>query len=256
VAERPSGPADLNRLWDTISAIPGWLPYPDAYLFWLLNTFQKGESVCGNILEIGVFKGQSAALLGHLLAEGEQLEVCDLFGQVAPTPENAQENEACYPNLDRTAFEDNYRSVHADLPKVHPISSNELAGRLPPQSFRMIHVDGSHLYEAVRDDVRLSRDKLAGRGIVVLDDWCHSDYPEVAAAIWDEVSFEALMPLITTDQKMYATWPESWSDDALVRLFDHIGSWRDFDASSHRFSTCSFIRLRLKGWTSTDSRCL
>ena len=71
----------------------------------------------------------------------------------------------------------------------------------------------------------------------------------------DEVSVEGLMPLITTDQKMYATWPESWSDDALVRLFDHIGSWRDFDASAHRFTTRSFIRLRLKGWTSTDSRC-
>lgn len=26
------------------------------------------------------------------------------------------------------------------------------------------------------------------------------------------------MPLITTDQKMYATWPESGSHDALVRL--------------------------------------
>ena len=82
----PFGPAEFDLLWDTTAEIPGWLPYPYAYLLWILSRYQRGESARGNILEIGVFKGQSAAFLGYLLPDGEQLEVCDLFGQVAPTP--------------------------------------------------------------------------------------------------------------------------------------------------------------------------
>jgi len=38
---------------------------------------------------------------------------------VQADPQNSRENEACYPNLNWTAFEENYRSIHSDLPKVH-----------------------------------------------------------------------------------------------------------------------------------------
>ena len=108
----------------------------------------------------------------------------------------------------------------------------------------------------MRDDLHLSRYILAEKGTLIPDDWSHSDYPDVAAAIWDCVSAEGLMPLVTTDQKMYATWPRCWSGDALSRLSNHAGSLADFDSAAHRFTSCSYIRLRLKGWSSTDSRRL
>jgi hypothetical protein len=84
--------------------------------------------------------------------------------------------------------------------------SSELPGLLKPDSFRFIHIDGSHLYEAVRDDALLAKDLLAPGGIVAFDDYSNADFIGVAAAAWEAVLKTEMIPLCVTDAKLYAGW--------------------------------------------------
>jgi len=61
-------------------------------LFRKINELQHAEGKTGDLLEIGVYRGKSAILLGYLLQGEERLVLCDLFGAPAPTADNESEN--------------------------------------------------------------------------------------------------------------------------------------------------------------------
>jgi hypothetical protein len=251
-----AGPPDLLNIWNKVKDIPGWLPFPDAYVLWLMNDYQRSKGLQGRILEIGAYKGQSAALLGLSLQEGERLEVCDLFGGEAPTSLNAEENRLTYPDLDRRDFECNYAQSVGGLPIIHAVPSSELGNHLEAPSYRLMHIDGSHLYEPVQADLILSQERLGEGGLLVLDDWSHSDHPEVAAAIWEVVSPDGLVPIATTDMKMYATWSSKSSRDEVDEMRSYLSGQPEFETLTHVVRDCEFVQLRLRGWTSAESRCL
>jgi methyltransferase family protein len=45
--------------------------------------------------------------------------------------------------------------------------------------FRLIHIDGSHLFEIVQQDIKLSKDILKDDGIVIFDDYRSPHTPGV-----------------------------------------------------------------------------
>ncbi len=61
-----------------VLALPGWFSPLDFDLFdWFLSQQRKP----GDLLEIGVFKGQSAVPIGGHQRAGERFTVCDIFEQ-------------------------------------------------------------------------------------------------------------------------------------------------------------------------------
>jgi len=71
---------------------------------------------------------------------------------------------------------------------------------------RLVHVDGSHAYEVVREDVQTARSLLGRCGVVVFDDWAQPHTPGVGLAVWEEFLRGDLVPLCITNAKLYATW--------------------------------------------------
>lgn len=185
-------------------AIPGWLDIADCLLLVALDCAQRGLGVVGNILEIGVYHGASAILLGYLKRPDERFLVCDLFGSPGLHPANDLER-AQFAESTRAAFEANYSRYHSQLPEVLAVSSIDLVGRLPKADFRVVHVDGSHAYDDVRSDIRLAHDLLAPGGVVVLDDAVAPHLPGTVAAVWEAVACDKLIPFALAN-KLYASW--------------------------------------------------
>ena len=68
-----------------------------------------------------------------------------------------------------------------------------------------MHIDASHLYEHVMDDIEAARILLKPGGVVVFDDYRTLHAPGVAAAIWRETNRD-LVPFAVTMNKLYASF--------------------------------------------------
>ncbi len=190
--------------------IQGWLYPEDVLVFQEINAFQGLDTLKGDLLEIGVYYGKSAILMGYFTRDDEGLVVCDLFQSPAPTRKNQAEKQFWYSQLTQTIFETNYLRFHAELPSMVSCPSTELIRiGLLKRNFRFVHIDGSHLYSIVRQDLRTAKRLLLRNGIVAIDDYRSIHTPGVAAATWQEVTSGSLIPFCLTPQKMYATWDES-----------------------------------------------
>ncbi|MGK4581213.1 class I SAM-dependent methyltransferase [Kitasatospora sp. HPMI-4] len=203
-----AAPAPAPRTPDDV---PGWFWKTDQQVFgWLLDR-QSAAGTGGDILELGTYLGRSAILLGSHLRPGETLTVCDLFDSDAPDDDNSAEMAMSYRgSLTRRAFEANYLAFHGRLPTVIQAPTSALAdGRIPAGSCRFVHVDASHLYEHVVDDIRVARAALVPDGVIALDDYRAEHTPGVAAAVWEAVFEHGLRPVCLTPDKFYGTWGDA-----------------------------------------------
>lgn len=148
--------------WEKIDAVPGWFGFHSYGLWRALLDHQSGTA--GDLFEIGVWKGRSAAVLASYCKVGETLWLCDL-------------------QLDRPAVDGALASVGAAPAKIVAMSgpSRDLRGKLDVgamhQSVRWFHIDGEHTGPAVYDELELAHRLLAPRGLVVIDDFFSPRYP-------------------------------------------------------------------------------
>jgi len=188
-----------------MAGVPGWFSAIDALLFTGISEWQHEDGLRGDLLEIGVYKGKSAILLGHLLGDGERLVLCDLFDE--PTPSSAtSDDHSGYEGHALDGFLATYRHHHSQPPIVYQCLSNRLRDLESTKAFRMIHVDGSHLYNDVQSDIDLVPNVLLDGGIVILDDYRTLHTPGVSGAIWEAVATRSLLPICLTHDKMFASW--------------------------------------------------
>jgi hypothetical protein len=201
----------VNVSEESILDIPGWFYPDDVFLFnWLLRD-QARHGVSGDLLEIGVYHGKSAVVVGAHLRPGEKFTVVDLFETAPDDQANLEENLDQYGGLVRAAFERNYRRFHGALPDVVQGHSSSVRDHVSPHTVRFLHVDGSHLYEHVRADAEAAQLLLAEDGVVVFDDFRAEHTPGTAAAVWEAVTTAGLKPFALTEHKLYGTWGDATS---------------------------------------------
>jgi predicted O-methyltransferase YrrM len=194
-----------------VMAVPGWFGGMDVEAFRSLLAESAAWGSGGDLAELGVYHGKSAVLIGSYLAPGEIFTVIDLFGANAEGAANSRENTEQYLNLTRTQFETAYEGIHGELPVVVQGLSSAITDHASHGTHRFVHIDASHLYENVVQDLAAARTLLKPDGVVVLDDYRTEHTPGVAAAAWQAVG-KGLHPFLLTPAKMYATWgdPEPW----------------------------------------------
>ena len=194
--------------------VPGWLHRSDALVFERLCAHQSAAGLRADLLEIGVYHGRSAILLGHFLQEGERLVVCDIFEdqpdtggrQPASGWKRHHGGQRHYAGLTQEAFERSYRAVHPVPPVVLRCRSTELLARdLVRPPFRFVHVDGSHEPDVVVQDVATARTLLCSGGVAVFEDDHSVHQPGVPPALRAAFSDRRLRPLAITPGKTYAT---------------------------------------------------
>lgn len=178
----------------------------DRLLFDAVDGAQRNAGISGDILEIGCYQGTSAILLGYMKQESERLVICDLFDGETESEEDMLERYRYYtPNFGRQMFEANYLRFHSQLPEIIPQPSSTLHHAGLGRTFRFIHIDGSHNYHLVRQDLLLAKELLVPGGVVSFDDLLSPHTPGVTAAVWEGVANDGLIPMMQTI-KFYGTW--------------------------------------------------
>jgi predicted O-methyltransferase YrrM len=216
VAGQPVAPATASARARTLDEVPGWFAPADRALFRELLSWQTRTQPPGDIVELGVYLGKSAILLGEQLAPGETLTLCDLFGAPPPGTSIAREKGRSFATLDRTEFERYYLSFHPRLPVVLAMPTSQILDHVAADSARFVHIDASHLYEHVAADAVSARKMLRDDGIVVFDDYRALHTPGVAAAVWEAMFREDLKPIAMTRKKWYGTWGDPAPARAVV----------------------------------------
>jgi predicted O-methyltransferase YrrM len=196
----------------TYQDVPGWFAWDDRAMFdILLNALHDHP---GMLIELGCYLGKSAVIIGDHRRPGERFVVVDLFGSEAELSDdwmghaNKKENRWSYKTLTQTQFEANYLAFHAELPDVVQGLSTEVVKHVDPGSARFVHIDASHLYPQVAQDIANVRKLLAPGGVVVLDDFRTEHTPGVSAACWEAVISGGMIPFALTRSKMYAAWDD------------------------------------------------
>jgi hypothetical protein len=204
----------------SLTTIPGWFLPQDQKLFrWVLGE-QDRRHIMGDLVELGVYMGKSAIVIGEYLRPGETFTIIDLFESPASDNENCIENANTYVDLTQEAFEANYLRFHERLPIVVKAPSSEILDHASKGAHRFVHVDASHLYEQVRTDVASARVLLHESGVVAFDDIQSHHTPGVAAAVWSAVHNGGLRPIAISQRKLYGTWgnPVPWQQALLSWL--------------------------------------
>ncbi|WP_207709832.1 class I SAM-dependent methyltransferase [Actinomadura macrotermitis] len=202
--------------------VEGWFTALDQHLFtWFLDRQERLDQQ-GDLLELGVYLGRSAVLLGRHLRGGERFTVCDLFGSPAPDDANDREVARAYPELTRAAFERNYLAFHERLPVVVQAPTSVITDYVRPDGCRFAHVDASRLHRHVIADLAAARSALQADGIVVCDVRGPAHAPGIASAVWAAVDSDDLNPVCVTDQKLYGTWGDP--EPLRAELLEHLAA--------------------------------
>lgn len=202
-----------EQYWSERTSVQGAFSDLDFLLF---DKILAGQSVSGDLLEIGAYVGKSAILLG-LHAGVDEVIVNDIFDAHGLDEENTLEVGVQYPGLTRGVFLENYTRYAAE-PRIVQAFSKEIGAHVAEKSLRFAHIDGGHLYEQVREDIDSVRRLLTDVGVVVLDDFRAVHTPGVAAAVWESVAQDGLIPFCLSDAKFYGTWSRSTASEAVSAL--------------------------------------
>lgn len=222
-----------------LAALPGFLTPSAAWLLDGLSRLQVEAGIRGDVVEIGVFYGRSALVLGRTLADGERLVACDTFAvgwadvpgwSFAPSgaPEEAL----------RSWWSDRVGDPGA-LSVIRRDSADLSADELGRGRCRLVHVDGGHAYASVRHDASLADEALQPAGAVVFDDLLLTEWPDVTVAVVDHLRErrDALVPILLAGHKGIVCRPEAaplyraWAREAAPALFPaprHLVIERDF----------------------------
>ena len=128
---------------------------------------QREGQVKGNLIEFGVYKGRSAAILAHHCETGERLILVD----VAEYIERAAIARICPAYEFVLSSSENFKSVFPGYRSLKRAS-------------RVLHVDSSHFFNTTIRELEMSEELIADKGIVILDDFTNLDYSQILAATY------------------------------------------------------------------------
>tara|TARA_R110002073_G_scaffold65745_3_gene163999 strand:+ start:11622 stop:12449 length:828 start_codon:yes stop_codon:yes gene_type:complete len=220
IPSRPENAVNFND-------VPGWfMPIDQAAFTWILRHQNQTEPE-GALVELGVFKGKSAILMGNFLRPGEVFTACDLFDDIV-TSDAADANEKRFfktQSLTQDEFERNYLAFHAELPRVVRGPTSTVTRFVAPKTARFVHIDAGHTYDLVREDTASARAMLRDNGVVVFDDYRKTNTMGVAAVVWEAILNEGLKPILNTEYKLYATWGDPAPLQAAVKANADAAGW-------------------------------
>ena len=188
--------------------VGGWLARADAEIFRVLMQTQSKAGLEGAAAEIGVHHGKSFICLCLALAENEKAYCIDVF-------EDQNKNLDGSGKGDRQKFEENLRAfgVPADRVIIRQASSLDVSAPdilTAVGPVRFFSIDGGHWQEVVENDLSLADLELAPHGIISLDVFHRSDWPDVSLCefVWQLMQTRPFAPVAIGFNKLFICDPE------------------------------------------------
>lgn len=186
--------------------VGGWLHAEVAAFIVALGDIQRAAEYRGAIGEIGVHHGRLFVLLLLLSSKDEGNFAIDVFEQQHLNTDHSGrgDREIFLSNVGRWAPGREVSVIARSSLEVRPQEILSTCGRV-----RLASVDGGHTRECALNDVRLTESVLTDYGIVIVDDYFNSNWPDVSAGV-AEYLFDKqsrLVPFAVTPNKVYLTAP-------------------------------------------------
>ena len=184
---RREGLQTFSEVMSAVDKIEGMLPHFAAAVLDAILSFQSKIGVAGNLVEMGVFRGKSAVLIGSHLKQSERFLLVDINDQID------------YDAI--SSFSGNTDIFMRGTGKLQ--DSKHYQTYLG--SARFVHIDASHEYLATFQEMKMAEDMLTEFGIIVMDDFANLHYSQNAAAIFKYLftSRTNLTMFLVTEQKAY-----------------------------------------------------
>src|SRR5882724_3195368 len=149
-----------------------------------LLAFQAERGIRGDMVELGVFRGKSAAVLASRLSPAETLHLLDI---------------ADY--FDRPALGRTGAKLSFNIASTLSLSKR----RFPKRAIRFCHIDASHMFEPTLHEMALADYMLSHDGILCLDDYTNLNYSQILAATFKYLFTKStdLTMFMVTDEKAY-----------------------------------------------------
>lgn len=157
-------------------------------LFQAFMSFQKVNGITGDMIEYGVYRGKSASVLMNNLNDGETMYLVDI---------------ADYPELDKLGnISQNFKFIKGKSESL--LEKQDFLNDIP-QQVRFSHHDASHSYINVASEIEAMANRIAPRGLMVLDDFGNPSYMQVVSAAFAYLAREdvPLEMLLYSSNKAY-----------------------------------------------------
>jgi hypothetical protein len=151
-----------------------------------LMAFQQQRGISGDAVEMGVYRGKSAIVIGRRLNVGETLRLYDI------------EDYLDHGKLARTGA-----TVDFNLRNTSKLFWWNL--RKHKKSVRICHIDSSHTFDATMHEMALADYMLSDDGILILDDYTNLHYSQIVGAMFRYLftTSTKLTPFLVTGEKAY-----------------------------------------------------
>jgi hypothetical protein len=161
----------------SIAPIRGWFSPDAAVLFSAYNQLLRERDLTGDVLEIGVYHGKSAALLASFPGEGRSFVAVDLFEDLQSFDVDVTDARGM-----KETFLRNVQAFHGSTSPLRVIaaSSASLSPSDIPGDFTFCHIDGDHSQNGTYADFELCYNLLRPGGIVAVDDYFNQLFPGVS----------------------------------------------------------------------------
>ena len=159
--------ATFERAQLAAQAIEGMISDFSMALMDCMLACQQRAGVGGHIVEFGVYKGKSAAILANRSRDQERLVLVDINSQI-----DAAKISALFPTFEFVEWpSEHFREKVNDYDGLQ-------------RNCRFIHVDSSHGYRTTLHELALCESLAASQSIIVLDDFTNLDYSQILAAVY------------------------------------------------------------------------
>lgn len=166
------------------------------HILQLLLEFQNEASFLGDLVEIGVWRGDTFALLATASLEGQHVIAIDI-GEHWLRDSSSLAESACK----------EYGLTPLICPlqgsSTHPSMMGLLKETVGIQGIRFAHIDGEHSRELALSDARLVSNHMAPWGLICFDDCFSLACPGVAQAFFEFSTESEWTPLLFTPNKSY-----------------------------------------------------
>lgn len=157
--------------------IQGWFSFPQLYSYIVKNSSNNSHFV-----EVGVWKGTSAAFMGvEIINSGKNIKF-DCIDPFLAVGDELPEFKITHEDL-KNEFINNMKPLEGYY-TLYTLGSPEVTTLYKDQSLDFVFIDGSHKYEDVVKDVKAWLPKIKKGGILAGHDY-HYTWPDVVKAVND-----------------------------------------------------------------------
>lgn len=156
----------FEQAWQRVAGIEGWLTEAQGRRLWeRMRELRPGQTA----VEIGSFRGRSAALLAQAAADGVALVAIDPHGGTDRGPREIT-TSAATGEADHQAFLSNLERVGVRERVRHVRSFSSEARVAVEAPLALLYVDGAHRYGPARDDLRDWGARVEAGGTLLVHD--------------------------------------------------------------------------------------